>query len=104
MILAGWSQYTRPFGGEVFGKVVPFPSLDIRDPVAFQGGLEVNLSRPLKRTELRFQRHDKDEASDTVHTIRGFPLLEAAEQGFNDVGRHIVRITIASVPRSTRAS
>lgn len=96
MILGGRSQYTRPFGGEVFGKVVPFPSLDIRYPVAFQGGLEVNLSHPLKRTELRFQRHDKDEARDTLHAVRGFPFLEAAEQGFNDVGRHIVRITIAS--------
>lgn len=86
----------RPFGGKVSGKVIPFPGLDVRYPVAFQSGLEVNLRGPLERAELRFKWHDKDEASDTVHTVGRLPLLEATKQGLNDVGRHIVYLFVAS--------
>ena len=96
MISSGWSQYTRPFGGKVCGKVIPFPDLDVRYPVAFKGGFEVKPRCPLECREFCFQRHDKDESGDTVHPVGRLPLLEVTEQRLNDVGRHRVYIFVAS--------
>lgn len=90
MISAGLPQYTRSFGGKDFGEVLLFLGLDVRYPIALQSGLEVNLSGLQETAEAYLRRHDKDEAGHPVHPVGGFPLLEAAKQGLDNVRRHVV--------------
>lgn len=102
MISASLSQYTRSFGGKVFGEVLLFPGLDVRYPIALQSGLEVNLSGLQETAEAYFQRHDKDEAGHPVHPVGRFPLLEAAKQGFDNVRRHVVNFFVTAQQGSFR--